>query len=325
MDDIDLIRGLGRDARLPSPDELAPARERLASVMAAERPVARRPAVRTERRVWGWPQLTGLTVVLATAIVAAVALPVYLNSGPPVGDPARPQVATGAATADPGPSRPAAQSAGQVLTEAAAAALRLPDTQPRPDQFFYVQIVEKSATPRQEWWFSVDGTRDGLAIGMDQQGRNTGETKLGGCPPTEPEGCSPRPAYLSHLPTDEPGMAGWVQRGSLHRTEAVPADGERRCLVRFGQYLRPQARAALLRALADKPDLDLVPAASDGAGRPSIGVKWREPRGSTGNSPMQDCGLLFDPHTYALNGIWQDGTVNAIIRGGFVDRPPQRP
>lgn len=321
MDDIDLIRGLRPDARLPEPRELASARAPLAAAMAAEQPAAPRASGRAPRprRPWRWQWAAGLSGALAAAVAAVVVvLP---------GDP------------DPGPPLRVDAEAARVLTGAAAAALKLPDTKPRPDQFLYRRMRWNGA-PVREVWQSVDGTRDGLEKFTYDDGR-PGQQVLYGCrngrqqvekgegvtEPGKTQECTPDPAYRPDLPTDADGMLAYLGRTGDLVAGDPHATGKNISHFAATHYLGPQARSAFFAALARIPGLHVVPGLTDGGGRASVGVMWSfgGPAAPGMKATEREYGMLFDPQTYAFNGFWSGGEASAVLQVGFVDEVGQRP
>jgi hypothetical protein len=214
---------------------------------------------------------------------------------------------------------PAANAdAARILHNAAAAALTLPDVQPRPDQFVYREDSNGA-----EQWMSVDGTRDGLgrpAGGGEESvfpgcrdGRRTvmkGPEAIG----TEP--CEPDPAYRPDLPTDAGAMLDYLNRN--HSGEVGDANAMGKDIMGLlDKYLRPAARAALFEAAARIPGLRVVPNDTDAAGRPGVGVAWSF-EGRSGR-------IVFDAETYALLGVWAGRGGSAVLRVAIVDEVGQRP
>ncbi|TDC28134.1 hypothetical protein E1211_28445 [Micromonospora sp. 15K316] len=304
MDDIRLVRELSGNAPLPNSGDLTPARDRLVAAMGAEQPggeLPRRPARRTRRvrrlLVAGW----------ATAGVAAALAAVLVLVPDRIGG----QV-------------PAAHAeATQVLHGAAAAALQLPDVEPRPDQFIYTKT--RSGASTDESWLSVDGTHDGLL--RQTPATDDENTPLPGCrdgraavtkggrmDPRQTEPCTPSPAYLPDLPTDPDAMLDHLNenyRGEPGDSNALGKDVHD---LLASKYLRPRVRAALFEAAARIPGLTVVPDVQDGAGRPGIGIAWSH----EGKSGV----LVFDEESHTFLGT--AGT-SAMLEVAVVDEVGQRP
>src|SRR6266702_8322379 len=165
MNELEMLRDLGAQTRLPEPAELAAARARvLAGVTRG------RGSARGRRLVIG-----GVTVAAAAAIAAAVLVSARTPAAPPVIS--------------------ARLTAEQVLDRAAAAALKQPTVKPRPDQFVYHKEYDSGAI--QQSWISVDGTRNGL-ITEDIGLRET----VKGCAPGHR--CTPVPHYFPSIPATRP-------------------------------------------------------------------------------------------------------------------------
>ncbi|MEU4681389.1 CU044_5270 family protein [Micromonospora sp. NPDC023737] len=304
MDDLQLLRELRRDTPLLESDELKPARARLAAAMDAERIDGERSrrSVRHRRPVRrlmmaGW----------ATASVAAAIAAVLVLAPDKIGG----QV-------------PAANAeAAQVLHNAATAALRLPDVEPRPDQFVYTK--SRSGGSTQETWLSVDGTRDGLVrqtpadelesypVPGCRDGR-AATTKGGRMDPEQTEPCTPTPAYLPDLPTDPDAMLDYLNDNHSGESGDPNAMGKDVYELIATKYLRPEARAALYQAAAKIPGLRAVPDVKDGAGRPGIGITWSS-EGKTGV-------LVFDASTYAFLGM---ADTSATLEVAVVTAAGRRP
>ncbi|MEV0805767.1 CU044_5270 family protein [Micromonospora sp. NPDC050200] len=297
MDDIQLIQELGQETPLPTSDRLAQARDRLASAMAAP-PSTDVRTVRPARRRSTWR--LAWTGFAATAS-AALAVAVYVLAPDQVGG-----------------EVPAANAeAAQVLHQAAAAALRVPDVEPRANQFVYVK--SQSGGEIRQIWRSVDGTRDGLLL--DQVGGRTEQIPLPGCrngrravekggqvDPTRTEPCVPEPAYIQDLPTDADALSAYLTAHSGAAPGDTNALGKYILTLVDESYLRPNARAALFDVVAGMPNLTVVENATDGSGRPGIGIGWS----SDGKSGQ----LVFDANTHAFLGMPE----SAILTVDIVDR-----
>lgn len=304
MDDLQLVRELRRDLPLLEPDELTPARARLAAAMDAERidDERTRRSVRHRRPVRRLMMAGWATAGVAAAIAAVLVLAPDKIGG---------QV-------------PAANTeAAQVLHNAATAALKLPDVEPRPDQFVYTK--SRSGGSTQETWLSVDGTRDGLVrqtptdelesypIPGCRDGR-AATTKGGRMDPKRTEPCTPTPAYLPELPTDPDAMLDYLNENHSGESGDPNAMGKDVYELIARNYLRPQTRAALYQAAAKIPGLRAVPDVTDGAGRPGIGITWSS-EGRTGV-------LVFDAYTYAFLGM---ADTSATLEAAVVNEAGQRP
>jgi hypothetical protein len=301
MDDVQLVRELGRDSPLPTADALAPARDRLSAAMTAERTGGTHPGRRVRRNrplrrlaLAGW----------ATAGVAAAVAAVLVLAPDKIGG----QVP--AANAD----------AALVLHHAAVAALTLPDIEPRPDQFVYHKYADGS-----ESWLSADGTHDSLTQGPGGADKHMLYGCRNGQRPVEKgdrvigaEPCTPDPAYLPDLPTNADDMLAYLNRHHSGRTGDANAMGKDILELIGWHYLRPQARAALFEAAGRIPGLRVVRPATDGGGRTGIGIAWS----SQGKGGL----IVFDANSYALLGAGPDPrSMDAVLQVAIVDRVGQRP
>ncbi|GAA3744117.1 CU044_5270 family protein [Plantactinospora mayteni] len=294
MDDLRLLQQVGQEIPLATPDQLAPTRDRILAAMtptpaASPAPTTiRREARRRWRFVFGGVAAAGLAAAIVSVFVLA---PDRVGGDVP------------AAKAD----------ARQVLRDAAAAALRLPDVAPRPDQFIYTRSQE--GRNLHESWLSVDGTRDGLIRTTSADGKT--EDLHPGCRdgrrnaergnlvvPGRTEPCTPEPNYLD-LPTDAAAMGAYLAEHRSGEPGSVNAAGKDVMDLGYG-YLRPQSRAALYEAAAAVPGLRAVENVKDGAGRPGIGITWPT-QGGTG-----DIVLVFDAKSYAFLGVSGSSAVLAL-------------
>jgi len=295
MDEMRLIQELGAETPMPTSDRLARARDQLAVVM-AERPGTAAPTVRPPRRRFGW-RLAWTAFAGATS--AAIAVAVYVLVPDQVGG-----------------DVPAANAqAAQVLHQAAATALRIPDVEPRADQFIYVKT--QSGEQIDESWLSVDGTRDGLVLG--QWNGRTERSPLAGCRdgrraavkggqmhPTQTEPCVPEPGYVKDLPTDADAVLPYLEA----RTNPGDINDLGKYVLDLAghSYLRSSARAALFDAVAEIPGLTVVERAIDGTGRPGVGIAW-----SSGDKSGL---LVFDAGTHDFLGTPE----SAVLTIDVVDK-----
>jgi hypothetical protein len=339
MNDLDLIRDLVPDARLLGPAGLAPARSRLAVAINLERetrclapasaggapvvpasavPVPAVPTGAVPARS-GWRRRLTLVALAAGAVAVIVAGLIVVTTGP--GQVRGPGAAVRGPVVD--------SAAAAVLHKAALAALQLPYSAPRPNQFVYLEFVYgfvksgRSELSRQ--WLSVDGTRTGLM--------RTGAKSwvVPGCPASAAgHRCTPAPAFLPDLPTTPRSMLVY-----LERTDGVQPGSSMDDLNKLGKaadelltsvYLLPKQRAALYDLLARTPGFSVVPHTFDAAGRPGIGISWP----FLGGSKTM---IIFDPRTYAELGLitWgagQDHHVeggSSLLKIAIVDRVGQLP
>ncbi|WP_409495461.1 CU044_5270 family protein [Amycolatopsis sp. cmx-11-12] len=302
MDELKLISERTSAVPLAKSAALAAARARLMDEIAAVEAETVVPL--KNRRRWVW---TGVGAAgLAAAITAVVALaPAGLE--PP------------AATADP----------VAVLRGAAAAALKAPDTPPKPDQFIYTKT--KQPDGEREAWISADGTHDGLIKMADgsffplpgcRNGRAQaykGEEPLKGV--MEP--CTPRPGYRADLPTDADAMFAHLNADNAdHSGEKGDYNAMGKDVVALANetYLPPAVRAALFRAAAKVPGLRAVDHAKDGAGRPGVGITWPLRPEDDPKMAKPDM-IVFAADTFLYLG----GNGTAVTASGVVDAVGQRP
>ncbi|MEU7796559.1 CU044_5270 family protein [Micromonospora tulbaghiae] len=302
MDEMRLLQRLGDETELPAGERLGAARTRLVGALTATEAA---PVRRPRRPAWRLV-LAGV----ATASVAASLAAVLVLAPDRIGG-----------------SAPAARAdARQVLRDAAAAALRLPDVEPRPDQFVYTR--SQGGAELRESWASVDGTRDGLVVEYPSGGRQ--EYVLPGCrdgrakmykgqqlmPGTEP--CVPEPAYDPAVPTDATAMRAYLDKHRSGEPGDVNAAAKDVLFLLNDSYLRPRSRAALFEAAAATPGLKVVEKATDGAGRSGVGVSWSSP----GNPALMV--MVFDPRTYAFLGVGGEAGTSAVLSVAVVDRVGQK-
>jgi hypothetical protein len=330
MSDLDLIRDMTPDIPLPGPAELAPARARLATAIAAERRSRSRPVAASGR--WrGWLALAG-TAAAALAAGAAGLLIATAASGT---HPGRPVGAAGGARVR------VDATAASVLHRAALAALRLPAAAPRPDQFVYVEWANGiRADHLFQAWLSVDGTRNGLIRSggkdvvepgcRDRDGHRAGQNQGSSRGSAASYSCPPAPAFLPGMPASPRGVLRY-----LEKTYGVRPGTSHKSLDRLGQsvdglltftYLLPRQRAALYELLAQTPGFSVVPDAADPTGRRGIGVSWHY----GGGIKMI---IIFDRRTYAELGLivqgsgkyrqYRDG--RAVFKIAIVSRRGQLP
>ncbi|MBT8224452.1 MAG: CU044_5270 family protein [Dactylosporangium sp.] len=362
MDDMQLVRELGNQTPLVGLADLAPARARLAAEIASatfseqENPMTHSTAdtpassesgtapVRSTRRRRLTPRFVWLQAALGSVAALAVTAVVVQGVG---GD--------SAGTTPPAGSSGTAQklnlTAVEVLNNAATQVLTAPDVTPRGDQFFYIKQtaqVRGTAGGTFEYWFSIDGTRDGLqrisgaplktpgpVSTEDQQlpeGKTpespapqreedpNGDSPIRGCPasgtyPIVREGtvvdqapCSPDPAYQDNLPTDAAGMLAHLRQRAEKTQFPIIKEAEDIAV----EYLRPQSRAALFQALTKIEGVQVVENVTDGAGRPGVGIEWG------GEATLM---MVFDQKTFVYLGT----DAQAVMAMGIVDQVGQLP
>ncbi|MEV6239900.1 CU044_5270 family protein [Lentzea sp. NPDC051838] len=296
MDEIQLIRGMVAETRLPESGELSPIRERLLAGARAEA----RPAVARSRRRFTLAGVVGIAAAIAAVVVVA-----------PFG----------------GPSPEAHAEAVETLHRAAAAVRGLQETPPRADQFIYTKTEQDDGI--REAWLSADGTRDGLV----RQHTPATVSMLPGCRdgkhqvyvgprplPGEFGPCTLTPAYRPDMPTDARAMLAYLNGNGLDdldRSNANdrPVTGDDVAFLLRENYLSPQSRAALYEALALIPDITLEHDEEDAAGRRGVKVSWPDKGDHRGGE------LILDPATYTVLGS-ED---TAVLQTAVVDQSGQRP
>lgn len=299
MDELKLISERTSSVPLAESAALAAARARLMAEIAAEEAENVVPLRKQRRWVWTGVGAAGL----AAAITAVVALtPAGLE--PPT------------ANADP----------VAVLRGAAAAALKTPDTPPKPDQFVYTKTEQPDG--ERESWLSADGTRDGLIRMADRSAlpvpgcRNgraqayKGEDPLKGV--TEP--CTPSPGYRPDLPTDADAMFAYLNANHSGERGDYNAMGKDVLALANENHLRPAVRAALFGAAAKVPGLRAVDHTTDAAGRPGVGITW--PLGPHDDPKVaKPVVIVFTADTFLYLGT----NSTAVTASGVVDAVGQRP
>jgi hypothetical protein len=317
MTDLELLAELAAETPLPSDAALTPARTRLlvelhaagtgvgpaaAGSTAAARtlPGPTAPAMTGAGSGRPWPRWVAVAGI-AAAVTAGV---VTLTTTPRWDD-----------------APPASAAAADVLDRAAAAARSAPEVRPRPDQFLYVRSAYRDGV--YEAWLTVDGTQDGRIRPVGSEPVPIAGCRGGLAPvyrgtqriPGATEPCVPDPAYLPGLPTTADDMLGYLRRSTdgANRDDSTNDMAKQVWFLAELKLLRPAARAALFEAAKRIPGVTIVPDATDGAGRPGIGVAWTH----EGGPPVM---LVFDRTTYRLLG----STDESLQRQVVVDRVGQR-
>ncbi|SNY63959.1 CU044_5270 family protein [Paractinoplanes atraurantiacus] len=284
MDETTLTRQLGEQTALPSPERLAPARERLLAELTADltHPEPASQPQRTFRAPRALRSRNSFRLAVAVASAAAVA-------------------AFGAiALRGPAPDRPPVAMApvAEFLGTAAAVAARDRDVTPRGDQFVYVKTAGADGTWFEQW-NSVDGEHD--SVGRSSDGR---EEVLPACvdglgKSTDSAGkavsapCDVHPWFLPDLPADPEALIAWLTK----RNSNVNGVAKDLWSLADGYWLRPAQRAALYRAVGMVDGISLVPSAEDAAGRVGTGVAWVSPGRS-----VPEVMWIFDAETHLLLG-----------------------
>lgn len=264
----------------------------------------------------------------AVAAVAATAVAVLPSSG-------------GGASAQP-PSKATA-----ALLEDIALAAEHEDSYGtvRDDQFVYVdskvsysQTSEGKGTTipplhRAETWTSADGSRKGL---IREAGRGEWSTDPDPRPGKRGYDVSTNYKHLSTLPTDPDKMYDWLRKTA---PENSGQETNQAMFVLVGDLIRdaivpPEQSAALYRAVARIPGVNVVKDAVDGAGRHGVAIARNDP-----DNPTRD-EWIFDAKTHEFLGEREvtigdlpkagikKGQVlssTVVLRRAVVDQPGQRP
>jgi hypothetical protein len=329
MNDLDVLRDFAPDAPLLSSAELSEARHRVATGISRKRPG------RARRIVIG-----GVTVAAAGAIAAGV-----------LAGQNRPAVV----------AIPTQLTAREVLEHAATAALEKAAVVPQADQFVYSKVSGGPGTAVVQTWLSVDGTRNGLVITTEPDGKRSSSVQLGcmngsrtyrlpgrdGKPlklgskpvtfeqykqkygtsvpmdgPLVTTACTAQRAYFPDMPTRTDAMGPWLARTQGIRLNDLNDLAKTVGYMLESDYILPAQHAALYRFLATTPGLVLEPHVRDVSGRPGIGVGWSFEGSKAVN--------IFAAGSYAYLGAttWgeqgQQGG-DALVRTAVTDRAGEVP
>jgi hypothetical protein len=268
----------------------------------APSPAARRQAGR------GWPhRRLAMTGVLSAAAAAGLAVTLTVTLTGNGGHPAST------------PRFAAATTVAAVLNNAALAAQSEPAVTPRPDQFVYLKLLEADSPSDRastESWTSVSGTRKGLRVQIlrySNQPARRYRSAVAWCGDGFVDGqsrqhCTPQQfaAYRPSLPSTAAGMLAYLAHLNpitrLDPTKKLNPVGCPGCLVTtafwiqtlFTTDLTPAQQAAMFRALATVPHLQVVPKVADALGRTGVGIRWRD-HGEAWTT-------IFDPRSFRLLG-----------------------
>jgi hypothetical protein len=174
-----------------------------------------------------------------------------------------------------------------------------------------------------EIWLSVDGTRWGL---LEEKLNDNDHVELEPDSPDNKRATDYR--ALSKLPTDPDKMRAWLYEVSAEEVDDEQPDKDYAAFVLLGDLIGeslmpPKVSAALYRAAAKIPGVELVRGVKDAAGREGVAVA----RQSGGRREQ----LIFDEKTYTYLGereLDEKGKVvgmSAILKRTVVDKPGQRP
>ncbi|SHN47664.1 CU044_5270 family protein [Cryptosporangium aurantiacum] len=221
----------------------------------------------------------------------------------------------------------------------------------RDDQFIYTEMKVRSILARRksdgqpttidddsQYWESADGSKPGWNISADKRGHRQGGPTAAN---PEPNLESPTYKYLTTLPTDPDVLLARI-RAAVAQTEGSKPDAvvdmDQAAFTIIGDLVRhgplpPALGAALYRAAAQIPGVQLVPDAVDAAGRHGIGVVRRSTalaalpsEGGTQSrlDPVYEMEWIFDAKTYSLLGTRTESraaTISvAVIERAVVDR-----
>jgi hypothetical protein len=328
MDDMDLLRDLGRELEHEPPAGLARQRNRLTS--AGER----RTISSSKRR-----PLLAITVITA----AVVAVPTALLSGTGV-DHAKPRPQTPRTTPGP-PKNDSARITGPETW---------PDRAPRPDQYVFVEskqvgddcegvadaggrqkTVCKPGVPEiRRIWRSADDSRP-TAISVSSWGR---VIKSPGCVDgrrvykDHTERCRPEPADLSGLPASEAGMSSYLDQRSQGGRPAAELRFKAGVDAFQEAFIPADKRKTLFNAIARGPAVTRNAHATDWIGRKAVSLSFT----STVDATRVE--VFFDPKTYQRIGLthtmtesrdgWKKGSVlsaSAVLRIAFTDKAEMLP
>ena len=321
MNDLELVAALAPDVPLATASELAPARQRLTAVFAgrheARDHVAPALALRRHRRL-------GSRLALMGAGTAAAAVGV---------------VVTLVATATPPPtvsrshgSLSASLTAVQFLSNGARTLLRERAEAPRPDQFIYTKIIQRSTpqtAPRVlRSWLSVSGARRGLI--EPPRAVPPGHWVPCTLAQARATGCQATAAFLPDLPTNRAGLLAYLdgkdsQERHPPRWWTAYVIGQDVWGLESQTYLLPAQKAAVFRLMTRIEGLHLERHVIDPVGRAGVGIWWRYPDAKVM--------LIFNPANYDLlaqvawpaPGSYFRGTVTSVlVRMSVVSRLPRQ-
>ncbi|MCP9945351.1 CU044_5270 family protein [Streptomyces somaliensis] len=284
---------------------------------------SRRPAPRLRRR---------MVLVLGTALATGATV-VVLGMG------------TGT-SGGPGQVPPATAASVRLLERAALAADATPEEKARAGQYVYIKTVGHTSALSEnrngrmallresediEQWTSVDGSESTLQ-------REEGKDSV--LPGSEDGGNlnSPTYSFLSTLPTDPEALLK-VIRDDAEKNHGAGSDSttgpDQQSFVAIGDLLRsgaagPELTAALYRAAALIPGVDVVPDAVDAAGRRGVAVA-RVHAGERKEWVLDKSTARFLGERTVLleDSAWgEKGTVvssAALVASGIVDDAGQTP
>ncbi len=265
---------------------------------------AARPEPAPVRKKWLRPAFAG--PVLAGALALAVVGGVALMGGDDGG-------AKGGTEAGGPQPQGAPQTAAQLLDRVATVASQQDALEIRDDQYAYVKTkaaygesmicdaLKLGPVKTREAWISVDGGRSGVIRTDGGPAETTGV-------PTPGIASNTYYRHLESLPTDPAKMLDW-----LHKASEGGKSEDQNTFVLVGDLVReslvpPKVAAALYRAAAKIPGVELVPNATDAIGRKGIAVGRVDEQGGGRNE------WIFDAKTYEYLG--ERGVLTRDSEGG---------
>jgi hypothetical protein len=333
MDDLAMLREMRADTPQPGAERMTAMQARLVRT-------TRRDAERAFLDRFSRPALLAGAAALM-AVIVLTSLVSVRSAG------------TSPGTADGGSTPPRYAATTTVLEEAALVAEARPTTvSPRPHQWQYTKTLDKQALAGpgeetvQESWIRYDGKK---AAGYTAGGK----VHVSDIPPDPGDDDLPPVGYarkLRALPTD-PGKLLTQVSGDRHwidfPKQAPPGyeSPDQRAFRVLSTYLRQQAvmppkvEAAIYRALARIPGVEVEMDVDDGTGRKGLGVFKADPKDT---APLTRSYLILKPGSFRYLGsrmVWlrDDRSdpahpiskgrswVNAVLASGIVNEPGQRP
>lgn len=308
MDEIELLRGVGRD--VPPPDAAAKQAARMALIEVATEPAAR-PRLRWPRLVLQRPRLLIPAVVVPLVVVLALGV-VPLGNRPDPAAAAALNAVAGVAAA-----LPAAPSDGYRHTKSEGAWLSGISASERPNGIWALvpvtrelwlkpdgsgRLIETRGEPQ---WFGPADKAAWVAAGSPDlvcctHTDNRFEATPPGADPSRPQ-VWPGSLYYEDvdiLPADPSALRQLIDQRAA--AGGGLTDYERFTII--GDLLRetvaaPQVRAALYRVAAGLGGVELIGSVTDRAGRTGTAVAMTSEQSSRG---LEQRVLIFDPQTSML-------------------------
>jgi len=315
---------------LPAGQALALRAHLVAEVSSTRRGPAPVRSRRSRRPGWITAGLTGTVAVGAAAAVTVTVLMAGGSGG------TGPVPGNSGSVAGGGPASGGSLTAVTLLAKVAAAAARQPEPKVSDSEFVYVrsqvafdiitignqgqQKVTKGKLHERQIWLPVTDACSGLLIENGQ--RITLGNSDASSQPTVAGACAgtvnaPTYRFLQSLPTDPRTLLNFIYDKTKGEGKSQGRDGE--AFITIGDMMReaivpPKTAAALYRAAALIPGVQLVSQATNAVGRPGVAVSFRGQE------------WIFDPATYQFIGE-RDGSSGetAILQQAFVAHAGQRP